>query len=251
MGKEVYHYTSLEVLKKILLSKTLRFTKLNSLNDISEYKFGLQLLKDKVSDFEKSNKIINKIDLNLFDRFSFLNSLYSLSFTECGDSISFWNSHYVDKNNPISLCLVSDRIFNNNNFIINRCIYGDPYPVMGKERYQWFRDIFETKNILKLYKNREYTQITFQTAHIKHKAFEIEKEWRAISFVSKDSSAGKFSRNGKEVEYFDQHFNIDSIREIIIGPCRNQKANYEEVLSFISENNIKCFVTKSMIPLEL
>ncbi len=50
MNKEVkvYHYTSLEVLKKILLSQRLRFTRMNSLNDRSEYKYGIQLLKIKI-----------------------------------------------------------------------------------------------------------------------------------------------------------------------------------------------------------
>ncbi len=45
MGDIVYHYTSLDVLKKILASNKLRFTKMNSLNDKSEYKHGIRLLK--------------------------------------------------------------------------------------------------------------------------------------------------------------------------------------------------------------
>jgi len=250
MGIKIYHYTSLDVLKKILTSKTLRFTKINSLNDTSEYKFGIQLLKNKISEFENNNKIENKLDLSLLDRFSFVESLYSLSFTENGDDLAFWNSYYVDKNIPISIGFMSKETFNKD-FIINRCIYDDPYPIMGTERYQWFRSIFDVRNILQLSKNKEYIQITFQTAHIKHKAFEIEKEWRAISFVSKDSLAGKFNRNGKEIEYFDQYFNINSIREIIIGPCSHQEKNFKEVTSIISENNIQCLVIKSTIPLEL
>ncbi|MEJ5961598.1 hypothetical protein [Pedobacter immunditicola] len=123
--------------------------------------------------------------------------------------------------------------------------------MMSKELYQWFRNIFDVRNILQLSKNRDYIQITFQTAHIKHKAFEIEKEWRAISFPSKDGLAGKFNRNGKDIEYFDQYFNVNSIREIIVGPSSQQEKNFEEVKLFISNKGLSCLVRKSTIPLEL
>ncbi|MEJ5961597.1 hypothetical protein [Pedobacter immunditicola] len=102
MGINVYHYTSLGVLKKIIDYKALRFTKINSLNDKSEYKHGIQLLKNKMTEFEKENNTEGKFDLSLLDTFSFLDKLYSVSFTENGDNLTFWNSYYVDKVTPIS-----------------------------------------------------------------------------------------------------------------------------------------------------
>lgn len=123
--------------------------------------------------------------------------------------------------------------------------------MMNKDRYIWFRHIFDIRNILQLSKNREFIHITFQTAHIKHKAFEIEKEWRAVSFRSSNGLLGKFNRNGKEIEYFDQYFNIESISEIIVGPSKQQDLNYQEISSLISNHRLNCLVEKSDIPLEL
>jgi hypothetical protein len=102
-GTKVYHYTSLEVLKKIILSHRLRFTKIHSLNDRTEYKYGIQLLKNKIIEYEKNNYISVKFDNELLDRFSFLDKLYSISFTENGDDLTFWNSYYVDKLTPVSI----------------------------------------------------------------------------------------------------------------------------------------------------
>lgn len=253
MNKEVtvYHYTSLEVLKKILLSQRLRFTKINSLNDRSEYKYGIQLLKNRIIEYETNNNIKNRFDTNLLDKFSFTDKLYSLSFTENGDNLAFWNSYYVDKTAPISIGFKSNIIFNNNDFKINRCIYDDPYPLMGKERYEWFKQIFDIRNIMQISKNHEYIHITFQTAHIKQKAFEIEKEWRAVNFGSKNGLFGKFFRNNKEVDYFDQLFNVKSIFEIVVGPSMQQEQNYQEVISFLSNQELNFIVKKSTIPIEL
>lgn len=250
-GTKVYHYTSLEVLKKILLSHRLRFTKMHSLNDRTEYKYGIQLLKNKIIEYERNNYISNKFDIELLDRFSFLDKLYSISFTENGDDLTFWNSYYVDKLTPVSIGFIPDAVFRNNEFVINHCIYDDPYPVMGKERYEWFIQIFDIRNIMQISKNREYIHITFQTAHIKQKAFEIEREWRAVSFAPKDGTFGKYLRNDKEIEYFDQDFKLESISEIIVGPSRQQEMNYKEISSLISNCDLKILVRKSMIPFEL
>lgn len=247
----IYHYTSLDVLKIILETQKLRFTKMNSLNDRSEYKHGIQLLMDKIKQYEDSNNVVNKFNMELLNKFSFSDKLYSVSFTENGDDLAFWNSYYVDKTTPVSIGFIREKVFTNNDFIINRCIYGDPYPIMGKERYFWFAEIFKVKNILKLAKNREYIQITFQTAHIKNKAFEIEKEWRAVSFKSKSGVCGEFERSGKKVEYFDQSFNIESIREIIVGPSKLQETNYQKALLLASKSQLNCVMKKSVIPFEL
>lgn len=250
MKKNVYHYTSLEVLDKILKSGKLRFSKMNSLNDRTEYKHGIELLKKKIIEFETKNNISNKFDINLLDKFSFPNNLYSISFTQNGDDLVFWNSYYVSKTTPICIGFLKEKVFDNN-FIINPCIYGDPYPPMIEERYLWFTEIFRMQNILQLYKNREYIQITFQTAHIKNKAFEIEREMRAVSFGIKNSEFSTFKRNGKDAEYFDQKFNQDSIYEIIVGPSSTQTTNYLDTQLLIKDKNINCILKKSDIPLEL
>lgn len=250
-GEKVYHYTSLEILKKILISQRLRFTKMDSLNDRTEYIYGIKLLKNKIIEYERNNHISVRFDIDLLDRFSFLDLLYSISFTENADDLTFWNSYYVDKLTPVSIGFIPDAVFCKNEFVINHCIYDDPYPVMGRERYEWFRSIFDIRNIMQISKNREYIHITFQTAHIKQKAFNIEREYRAVSFAPKNVTLEKYIRNDKEIEYFDQNFNLESINEIIVGPSRQQEMNYKEISSIISNCDLKILIRKSMIPFEL
>lgn len=250
MNDIVYHYTSLDVLQKILASNKLRFTKMNFLNDKSEYKHGIQLLKRKIEEYETNNNVVDKFNSDLFDHFSFPNSLYSISFTKNGDDLAFWNSYYVDKTTAVCIGFLKDKVFDAD-FVVNRCVYGDPYPPMSSERYSWFTEIFKPQNLSELAKNREYLQITFQTAHIKDKAFEIEQELRAISFGSKNSEFGKFNRNGKEVEFFDQEFNLNSICEIVIGPSSAQERNYMFAKLLIMDKKLICSIKKSAIPIEL
>lgn len=111
MGIKVYHYTSLDVLKKILESKRLRFTKMNSLNDKCEYKYGIQLLKNRIIEFENNNNVADKFDTELLDKFLFSDKLYSISFTNNGDDLAFWNSYYVNKITPVSIGFIKDNVF--------------------------------------------------------------------------------------------------------------------------------------------
>lgn len=48
----IYHYTSLDTLTKIMCNSTLRFTNLDDLNDKSEYRYGVELLKNKILEYE-------------------------------------------------------------------------------------------------------------------------------------------------------------------------------------------------------
>ncbi|MFD2966293.1 hypothetical protein [Sphingobacterium bambusae] len=250
MNSVVYHYTSIDILDKILRFKKLRFSEMNSLNDKSEYQYGIQLLKDRIVEFEEENNVSSPFEISMLDRFSFRDSLFSISFTEYGDDLAFWNSYYVDKEKSVSIGFTKDSVFNDN-FIINQCIYGNPYPKMSRERYNWFRKIFDLNTKLSNITEREYLQITFQTAHIKQKAFKIENEFRSVSFCPKDKELGEFTRNGKSVRFFDQSFQVNSISEIIIGPSVKQISNFMEVRSLIDELGLDIEIKRSAIPLEL
>ena len=245
----LYHYTSLEVFKLILKSRKLRFTELVSLNDKSEYKHGIKLLKDRIQEYEYNNNVKNKFDVTLLDRFSFMDSLCSISFTENKDDYLFWNSYYVPKNGSIAIGFNKTNLFTSD-FAINKCIYGNPYPEMGKDRYIWFRAIFDLHNLYQIHKNREYIHITLQTAHIKNENFRLENEWRSVAFLPKENAC-TFERNGNKIKCHDQFFNLDSIFEIVIGPSSTQEQTYNEVQNIVSEYKIDCKIQNSTIPLEL
>lgn len=240
----LYHYTSIGTLDKILSNKTFRLTNMDNLNDKSEYRYGVNLLKNKITDFEQKNHITDSFDLTLLDRFMFSGKLYSVSFTENVDDLYFWNSYYIDKDAPIALGIDKDILFDDN-LILNKCIYGDPYPNMEFDRYVWFKNILT----LALSKDRELIHITFQTAHIKQNCFAIENEWRAISFPL--SPIQEFYRGEDKCFCFDYPINIKAIKAIIIGPCKNQKMNYNIVCSMINKLELKVDIKCSQIPIVL
>lgn len=77
----IYHYTSLDTLSKILANRTLRFTNMDNLNDKSEYRYGVELLKNKILEYETNFGVRNPFDVDLLDRFMFAGELFSISFT--------------------------------------------------------------------------------------------------------------------------------------------------------------------------
>jgi hypothetical protein len=243
---KLYHYTSINTLEKILENKTLRFTNIDNLNDSSEYKYGVNLLKLKVLQYEKEHNIFPTINLEKFDYFMFSGKLYSASFTENGDDLNFWNSYYVDKNNSVSIGFSKDKL-TKCKFITNKCVYGDPYPKMDDATYLWFKKLFD--NVMLIHKDKNYILITYQTAFIKQKCFESEREWRSISFPVGIIST--FERHGKKCKYFDKNIDLESIEEIIIGPGGNQEENYNKVYNLLKNKNLKVELIKTKIPLVL
>lgn len=242
----IYHYTSLDTLSKILANGTLRFTNMDNLNDKSEYRYGIELLKNKIREYEINFGVKNPFDIDLLDRFMFAGELFSVSFTEGSDDLYFWNSNYVPANNGVSIGFEIGEIFGPE-LIINRCIYGDPYGKMGRDRYLWFRDLFIDP--LSISKNREFIQITYQTGYIKQPAFSLEKEWRTITFPLRET--GVFNSARGECLYFDYPFNIGAIKEIVVGPSITLHTNLDLVENFINQYKLNCTIRSSGIPLAL
>lgn len=242
----IYHYTSLDTLSKILANCTLRFTNMDNLNDKSEYRYGVELLKNKILEYEANSGVRNPFDVDLLDRFMFAGELFSVSFTEGADDLYFWNSHYVPANNGVSIGFEIAEIFGPE-LIVNKCIYGDPYGKMGRNRYLWFRNLFIDP--LSISKNLEFIHITYQTGYIKHPAFSLEKEWRTITFPLKET--GVFNSVRGECLYFDYPFNIKSIKEIVVGPSINLSENTNCVEYLIRQYQMNCTVRTSCIPLSL
>lgn len=242
----LYHYTSLDTLYKILGNQTFRLTRMKMLNDTTEYSFGINLLKSKVREYEVTHHIINKIDLSMFDRFMFRDELFSASFTEEKDSVIFWNSSYVPPNEGISIEIDKDCIFDDR-LILNKCIYGDPYPKMDVQTYNWFKSLFD--NPILLHKNLNFIKITFQTGLIKNQSFKVENEWRAVTFPL--SKVNTFLKRGKQCDYFDYPLRRKGIKSIIVGPSNKQIENLHNLNDFLVESNWNINIYKSNIPLSL
>lgn len=243
---ELYHYTSIDTLEAIISNRTFRFTSLYDLNDTTEYLYGVELLKKKVLDYEVSNNIHKRIDLSMFDRFMIGTDLYSVSFTERKDDIVYWNSHYITPNKSVAIGVDSDKIFSED-IILNKCVYGDPYPDMDKENYQFFKFLFD--NPIYIHKNIKWIQITFQTAMIKQIGFEAEGEWRGVAFPPNRVST--FKRKDRECRFFDHPISINGINKIIIGPSERQIENFNKINSVVRKLNLDIKIEKSCLPLVL
>ena len=242
----IYHYTSLDTLSKILANRTLRFTNMDNLNDKSEYRYGVELLKNKILEYETNFGVRNPFDVDLLDRFMFAGELFSISFTEGSDDLYFWNSHYVPANYGVSIGFEIEEIFGPE-LIVNKCIYGDPYGKMGRDRYHWFRNLFLYP--LAISKNLEFIHITYQTGYIKHPAFSLEKEWRTITFPLKETCV--FNSVRGECLYFDYPFNVQAIKEIVVGPSVNLHKNIDRVKCLINQYKLNCTIRSSCIPVAL
>lgn len=245
MDQLLYHYTSFNAFNSIVTNCRLRFTNIRYLNDKSEYLYALDLLKNRIIEFEQNNNVLKRVDLSMFDRFFFSDKLYSVSFCENGDDLNLWRG-YCPFEGGISIGFNKDIIFPFGKVAINKCIYGDPYPPMEKSRYEWFRYLFD--NVLLIHKNREFIQMTYQTAHIKHEAFSGEQEWRGIAFAPPKKQKSYFKRGEIDVPFFDLEFCKSSIRNVYIGPSEVQEELSMKVKNVLFTNDITCSIKKSKIP---
>ncbi len=96
---KLYHYTTLEGLKGIINSRSIRFTHTSTLNDPSELKYGKQLILDILSDTinnENEDNIKNLLKdlstfINVFDTISY--QTYVACFCKSENLLSQWRSY--------------------------------------------------------------------------------------------------------------------------------------------------------------
>lgn len=121
--KTVYHYTSIDGLKSILENQTLRISNAKYLNDNSELKYGLQLIKRCAKDIRERNDVKNEEVNNLFDEkvHSLIlkieekaKNTYILSLSTNKDSLMLWSNYsgFSGYNLGIDLCKLKHRMKN-------------------------------------------------------------------------------------------------------------------------------------------
>ena len=157
--ENIYHYTSVDALMKIIENKKLRFTECRFLNDKNEFK-GLSEILDKIKtnlnelmqenweeinqladeEYENNFKMVNKSGSILFKK----NKYYILSFSTEKDSLPLWNYYTKNMNSwGYSIHIVKNEIINKFKEIDNNDIslyYGK---VLYKEKEK--REFLEEK----------------------------------------------------------------------------------------------------------
>lgn len=101
---ELYHYTNINSLEKIIGGQTLRFSQITTMNDYNEAKALIECNKPIILEEARQkncenqvNDIIHKIEIYSSD-------LYSFSLSTRGDDAAQWERYGINKNAGDSLC---------------------------------------------------------------------------------------------------------------------------------------------------
>jgi hypothetical protein len=266
----LFHYTSIEGLRKIINSKSIWATNVLYLNDASELNYSIKLLKEEINNL-KSKLEISKSGLF---KLSFLDniignlndyilkpmpfSFYVSSFSEEKDLLSQWRG-YCPKGVGFSVGFnlgILTQFAKNNDYSIHRCNYKleDCQKEMGKLIIEIFeRYDTEIKNPSIEWGDSEwelFTDLFVKFVSIaptfKHPKFEAEKEWRIIARMVPDSLANliKF-RTGESmlIPYIEVPIvtegNEFAINQIVVGPTHDPKLSKASVEMLLKFNGVK------------
>lgn len=263
----IYHYTSLEGIISILSNKCTWATRIQYLNDESEFMHAISLLltslpKSQEVTKQSIKKYIEKIKFRLDDVANL--NLFVLSFSENGDLLSQWRG-YCPPGRGYSIGFNYDHLevqMAKQGFNLRRCIYNkqEKLELINEHISQYMISENDDYN----YSDKELDdlaqifvkQFILFAPLLKHHSFLEEKEWRLISdLFPQDHKQIKY-RPGKSmiVPYFefyltekDENLNCYSI---IIGPTPHNSIAINSTRYFIKAHGINTIkdVSVSEIP---
>jgi hypothetical protein len=189
MPNELFHYTSLGALIKILEGRVLWASNINYLNDGSEFTYAFHLLADMLDDFRKlqpqSKPHISMLEKALEANENTTHAIFVASFSEDGDQLGQWRA-YGPPGRGVSLGIDTARLkeaAERQAFTLERCIYdrhsqNELLKVIVKEQLDFHLDRpARHKKLAQAFAER-FTRIA---ATFKHPSFSDEREWRLIS----------------------------------------------------------------------
>ena len=246
----IYHYTTADAFINILKERSLWASDIHYMGDTTELTQPLDLAEAAIEMTEiaanirypKTKQLHNEIAQSMKN--SVLTSkrvnIFVASFCTKGDLLSQWRGYgipgpvyaigfdrkkLINKIRPYSFSLRKCKYYSSSDYKIDIHLHVEKYFLNKRNNSN-----SECSNF-----SDEFTQEKAVT--MKYDYFEEEKEWRIISvkpLKSNDAKAG--FRGGKSViiPYYAVPINLDSIVEIIVGPCPHQNLAIESVwgLSF-------------------
>lgn len=279
------HYTSLEALKSIIETRTLRLTDYRFLNDPKELSFGFDLLEEAVnacgdlSNKEEIIETIHKFKNNTSIYFPVVGStgpefqviqkeeeyrfyVFSLSYNI--DSMQMWNSYGKD---GVCIKLNSQKLFEYmysfrdkyavcgfNNINRGPVRYGnskDEIIQFDEKAMSWIFSTMGSSYILNC-KNLIFQNVAF----VKHKGWSYENEYR-IGFPLELSLITKMMKNNDLKPLFSQKNSIiipqielsrlplEVVEEIIVSPYIDSELTIFSVENFVESFGIDSSVVKS------
>jgi hypothetical protein len=243
MEEIIYHYTSLEVLKKIIENSsndefTMRATHAKYLNDPKEYSLAIDLLRAKLIEYDNTltfgrsknmRATLTEKKMSFFQWKEMDDDIpFIISFSKHKDSLPMWNT-YGNRSQGIAIGLKKEALNNLGDHVgVKSCLY-------DTKEYENYLD----DNIPSIHRSTRVTikneSITFTNSSdnnplddfydkylplLKHKAFEYEDEERlVIPQKISDFEELQYNLSGNLLKPFKEiQLPLESIKEIILGP---------------------------------
>jgi hypothetical protein len=227
----LFHYTGVATAEKIVSSQHLWATHIYYLNDGSEFKHGINLMRSHLAELSKTDRVaqafLEEVKWSVFSLPK--TSVFVVSFSESGDLLSQWRS-YCPENRGISLGFEATELLRaaeEQGFKLVRCSYdgGPQYDAVEQlatrsiAAYSASRPM-QRKDVIDQFRQ----EFAGMAASFKNSTFADEQEWRLVK-VADGTPADTCYREGKYtlVPYTIFRLGVDHrdrvrIRRVVIGP---------------------------------
>ncbi|MEQ1794242.1 MAG: DUF2971 domain-containing protein [Nitrospira sp.] len=259
----LYHYTSLDGVRGIVDTGSLRATEIRYFSDAAEMKHAVDRLIPEIwfrEGFGRSNpKLLSQLREWLSHRLIAGHMLYVGCFTSNGNLLSQWRS-YCPKAKGVSLGFDQTKLSaaaTRQHWRVGKCIYDpeeqevivtkilDEIERLAEKRGEntdpskrhpsnAFHDIFEEIE----------TDLLHMAALLKHPAFHEEQEWRLVSpVVTNYVEASIEYREGSSMLVPFMNFRLPEasdrridMEHVILGPTPNPNISMESLSNYLSKN---------------
>lgn len=275
--KEIYHYTSPEAARSILLNGKLRLTDRYYLNDYSEGSYVIQLCLDNIDMLIEDEILKTKFKKKLDDRKHHIQKndfyVYQCSFSMKRDSLCMWN-YYTKGQGIQGYCIQFsiDNIENIGSQILKpKATFKDKEQKVyaGKNIYERERQLKIVKALVNYFLNFDRSgkdefvltylvdKIIQQGVFFKKDCFSVEEEYRLaiIQFVDNhgkfyaiEDERGFCIKNGMFVPYVDISFDADKLKEVMISPTLETKIVEQSIKAICADKYPRLQVEHSEIP---
>ncbi len=258
----LYHYTTQAGLLGIVSSREIWATKIQFLNDTSEFSLALEIAHGFLTK-QKTNKSSSRIRsraaafLDEVESIRYLN-ICVCSFSENGDSLSQWRG-YGAGGSSYALGFRSSflrKLAKQHRFFLAKCIYSESHQQkIVEELATWaIKNVSSNSAANEEGESDFLVQLMRIAPLLKNPHFQDEAEWRLISgAVFADRSSFGF-REGRS--FIVPHFKLafpkqisrPPISEIVVGPCPHMELAKDSVTMLgynkflLNPNNVKSSV---------
>ncbi len=248
--KIIYHYTTKDGLLSILKERALWATKIHYMNDASELIEPSRIAKTRLGNLlsqldPKSKQIEKQIILRMLDDISEWEqvNICVISFCANGDLLSQWRGYGIP-GSAYSLGFDREKLVENikqYQFELSHCQYFDSNKYQGTI-IQFIQEAYTEAVTTKNVPSDFIGKFINMAATMKLECFEEEDEWRIVSWTPVSYNDEKFNFKSSKsmiVPYYSLPIDLDSIVEVIVGPCQHPELTKDAIYGLAHKFNLK------------